>query len=71
MTCRPIPRIQVWTTLPKESRPALVRSWSPTYNGHPADMDPIMAFAKARGLHVVEIGAHALGAEYKGRNGRG
>ena len=35
--------------------------------GHPADMDPILEMAKAHNLSVIEIGAHALGAEYKGR----
>lgn len=35
--------------------------------GHPADMDPIMDFARAHSLRVIEIGAHALGAEYKGK----
>jgi dTDP-4-amino-4,6-dideoxygalactose transaminase len=35
--------------------------------GHPADMDPIMDFAHANKLRVIEIGAHALGAEYKGK----
>ncbi len=35
--------------------------------GHPADMDPIMALAREHKLSVIEIGAHALGAEYKGK----
>lgn len=35
--------------------------------GQPADMDPIMAFARERGLHVIEDAAQAHGAEYKGR----
>lgn len=35
--------------------------------GHPADMDPIVAIAKARNLVVVEDAAEAHGAKYKGR----
>ena len=35
--------------------------------GHPVDVDPILALAKKHNLFVVEIGPHALGAEYKGR----
>jgi dTDP-4-amino-4,6-dideoxygalactose transaminase len=35
--------------------------------GHPADMDPIVAIAKRRGLKVIEDAAQAHGAEYKGR----
>jgi perosamine synthetase len=35
--------------------------------GHPADMDPILELAAARGIAVVEDAAEALGAEYKGR----
>ena len=35
--------------------------------GHPCDMDPIMAFARANRLKIVEDCAEALGAEYKGR----
>jgi len=35
--------------------------------GHPADMDPIMAIADRHGLKVVEDGAQAHGARYKGR----
>lgn len=35
--------------------------------GHPADMDPIMAFADAHGLPVIEDCAQAHGARYKGR----
>jgi perosamine synthetase len=35
--------------------------------GHPVDMDPILATARAHGLVVVEDAAEAHGAEYKGR----
>ena len=35
--------------------------------GHPADMDPINAIAKRRGLLVIEDAAEAHGAEYRGR----
>ena len=35
--------------------------------GQPADMDPIMEFARKRGLKVIEDNAQAQGARYKGR----
>jgi len=35
--------------------------------GLSADMDPILAFAKARKLPVIEDNAQAIGASYKGR----
>lgn len=35
--------------------------------GQPADLDPILALARKHGLRVVEDGAQAHGARYKGR----
>src|SRR6266581_3456480 len=35
--------------------------------GQPADMDPILEFARAHGLFVIEDACQAHGAEYKGR----
>jgi dTDP-4-amino-4,6-dideoxygalactose transaminase len=35
--------------------------------GNVADMDPLLALAKAHGLHVIEDNAQAFGGEYKGR----
>ena len=35
--------------------------------GHPAEMDPILALARARGLRVIEDAAQAHGARYRGR----
>jgi dTDP-4-amino-4,6-dideoxygalactose transaminase len=37
------------------------------YAGHPADLDPLRALARARGLALVEDAAHALAARYHGR----
>jgi dTDP-4-amino-4,6-dideoxygalactose transaminase len=37
------------------------------YVGQPADLDPILELAAARGIEVLEDAAHAVGAEYKGR----
>ena len=39
--------------------------------GQVADMDPIMAIARKHNLKVVEDGAQAIGAEYKGRTAGG
>lgn len=35
--------------------------------GHPVDLDPILAIARKHGLRVLEDGAQAHGARYKGR----
>ena len=35
--------------------------------GQSADMDAVMALAQSRGLSVIEDGAQAIGAEYRGR----
>lgn len=35
--------------------------------GHPVDMDPILGWARARGIYVIEDAAEALGATYRGR----
>lgn len=35
--------------------------------GHFADMDPVLALAKNRGLHVIEDACQAHGARYKGK----
>lgn len=37
------------------------------FTGQPCDMGPILKLARDNGLAVIEDGAHALGAEYKGR----
>ena len=36
-------------------------------NGHPADMDALLALAEPRGIAVIEDAAQAHGAQYKGR----
>lgn len=35
--------------------------------GYPADMQPLMALCRARGILVLEDAAHAFGAQYKGQ----
>jgi perosamine synthetase len=35
--------------------------------GYPVDMDPIMAMARKHNITVIEDGAHAFGASYKGK----
>jgi dTDP-4-amino-4,6-dideoxygalactose transaminase len=35
--------------------------------GQPSDLDPILSFARARGLKVIDDAAQAHGAEYRGR----
>jgi perosamine synthetase len=47
----------------EKTKAILVVHW----NGHPAAMDEIMEIAIEKGLSVIEDGAPALGAEYKGR----
>ncbi len=37
------------------------------FAGQPADLDPILALAKQRGLAVIEDAAHSVGTEYKGK----
>jgi len=37
------------------------------FGGHPCDMDPIIEFAKAYNIKVMEDVAHALPTRYKGR----
>lgn len=37
------------------------------YAGHPADLGPIIQFARKNGLVVIEDACHALGAEFEGR----
>lgn len=37
------------------------------FTGQPCEMDEIHAIAKEHGLTVIEDGAHALGADYKGK----
>lgn len=38
------------------------------YGGHPCDMDEISKIAQRHNLTVIEDAAHAIGAQYKGKN---
>lgn len=35
--------------------------------GHPVDLDPVLAFAKQKGLPIIEDCAQSIGAKYKGK----
>jgi dTDP-4-amino-4,6-dideoxygalactose transaminase len=60
-----------WTMDPKALDAALTprtKAVVPVHlYGQPADMDPIVAFARRHGLVVIEDACQAHGAEYKGR----
>jgi perosamine synthetase len=60
-----------WTLDPDDARRKLTprtRAIIPVHvYGHPADLDPLLALARAHGLQVVEDAAEAHGARYKGR----
>ena len=60
-----------WTLDPADARRKVTprtRAIIPVHiYGHPADLDPLLALARERGLEVVEDAAEAHGARYKGR----
>jgi len=62
---------RTWTLDPAKLEAAITprtRALLPVHlHGRPADMDPILAIARARGIPVIEDAAQAHGAEYKGR----
>jgi dTDP-4-amino-4,6-dideoxygalactose transaminase len=62
---------EYWTMDPKQLESALTprtKAIIPVHlYGQPADMDPILDFASAHGLVVIEDACQAHGAEYKGR----
>lgn len=65
------PRPGYWNMDPAKLGPALTsltRAVMPVHlYGQPADLDPILAFARQHGLKVVEDAAQAHGAIYQGR----
>jgi dTDP-4-amino-4,6-dideoxygalactose transaminase len=56
-----------WTMNPALNEAAITPRTKAILHGLMADMDPIMAIARRRGLVVIEDAAQAHGAEYKGR----
>ncbi len=62
---------ETWCISPRAVRAALTprtKAIMPVHwNGHACEMDELMAIARERNLVVMEDGAPALGAEYKGK----
>jgi dTDP-4-amino-4,6-dideoxygalactose transaminase len=56
-----------WSQLERAMNPRVKAILPVHLFGHPADMDPILAFARAYQLKVVEDASQAHGATYKGR----
>jgi UDP-4-amino-4,6-dideoxy-N-acetyl-beta-L-altrosamine transaminase len=56
-----------WREIEKKITPKTKAIIPVHFTGQPCDMDEIHALAKKHNLLVIEDGAHALGAEYKGR----